>query len=363
MSPAPRAVAQIDLSALRHNLARVRHYAPRARVMAAVKANAYGHGAVPVARTLQDAGCEAFAVATLDEGLVLRQAGITRPIALLNGVMNAEALYQAVEQQLQVVVHDGEQLELLESQACARGTAVWVKLDTGMHRLGLAPEAVGEVAHRLDRLNIQIEGWMTHLACADDVRSSVTRRQRETFESALDGHPEPRSVANSAGIVAWPQTHAEWVRPGIMLYGGAPLADGQAVDHGLKPVMHFSTVLLSTRVLAAGEGIGYGLNWTAPETLQVGIVAAGYGDGYPRHAPSGTPVLIRGRRVPLIGRVSMDLIAVDLRDCPNAAVGDEIVLWGAPELPVELVAGPARTISYELFCRLTGRVRFNYSSA
>ncbi|MGH8529625.1 MAG: alanine racemase [Nevskiales bacterium] len=361
MPPVLRAQAEIDLRALPHNLARVRACAPGAKVMAAVKANGYGHGAAQVARTLSDAGCEAFAVATVAEGQQLRQAGIAQPVIVLNGVLGADDLYLAVELGLRPVVHDFVQLERIEQADCARGMDVWVKLDTGMHRLGLACASVPEVAARLQRAGVRIAGWMTHLACADEPAHPLTLQQIECFRAATAARPEPKSIANSAGILAWPQSHTEWVRPGIMLYGASPMPELGAADHQLKPVMSLSAPILAMRQLRRGEGIGYGQGWRAPEDMPVGVLALGYGDGYPRQAQPGTPIWIKGSRTQLIGRVSMDLIALDLRGCGVVAAGDRAELWGK-NLSADEVARHCATVGYDLFCGLTRRVSFEYLS-
>lgn len=327
--------------------------------MAALKANAYGHGAVPVARTLAAAGCEAFAVATVAEGHHLRQAGITQPLVVLNGVLSADDLYAAAEHALTPVVHDLTQLERIEQNVCARGIEVWIKLDTGMHRLGLPAGSVNEVAARVERAGVSIAGWMTHLACADELDHPLTPQQIERFRAATAHRLEPKSIANSAGILAWPQSHSEWVRPGIMLYGASPMPERMAADWQLEPVMTLTAPILSIRALKRGEGIGYGQRWRAPQDMPAGILALGYGDGYPRQAQPGTPIWIKGQRTQLIGRVSMDLTALDLRDCGAVAPGDRAELWGV-NLSADEVARHCGTVGYDLFCGLTGRVGFEY---
>lgn len=353
-----RGHAVIDLGALRHNLQQVLRFAPRSRVMAAIKANAYGHGMVEVARALHDA--DAFAVASLAEALTLRAAGIQHPVVMLGGVLDAEELGQALQHDVQLVVHDFRQLKFLEQSAFARDAAVWIKLDTGMHRLGFAAAQLAELRRRLDALpGLRLQGWMTHFARADETDRPETAQQIRVFEECLQGVTAQRSLANSAGIVAWPSAHADWVRPGIMLYGGSPVNGEAAEKFSLKPVMSLRSRLLSIRELAAGEAVGYGSGWMTPEHMRIGVVAIGYGDGYPRHATNGTPVLINGQRVPLVGRVSMDLITVDLRGCEGAREGDEVLLWGTG-LPADEVATYANTIAYDLFCGLTRRVTFEY---
>lgn len=347
--------AVIDLSALRHNLARVRAAAPHARVMAAIKANAYGHGLIRAARALE--GADALGVACLAEAQSLREAGISVPITLLEGFFHADELESIAALNLAVVIHHTSQLQLLEQARLGRPIPVWVKLDTGMHRIGFPPEQAGEVVRRLDRCpNVSaLLGLMTHLANADDRQDPTTPRQLARFEQAAAGLPGERSIANSAGVLGWPASHANWVRPGIMLYGASPFVGGRGEAEGLRPVMNLRSELMAVNRLQRGDAVGYGGTWVCPEAMPVGVVAIGYGDGYPRHAPSGTPVLVNGRRVPLIGRVSMDMLSVDLRSQPEAAVGDPVVLWGEG-LAAEEVAEQAGTIAYELFCGVTPRV-------
>jgi alanine racemase len=326
--------------------------------MAAVKANGYGHGALEVARALD--GIDALAVATLTEALDLRQAGLQRPIVLLGGVLDVEELDQVAEHNLQLVVHDFRQLNLIERNTGAHALALWIKLDTGMHRLGFALDAVAEINRKLAALpRLRLQGWMTHFASADETANPATEHQIKAFQRALDGISGARSLANSAGIVAWPQSHADWVRPGIMLYGASPLVGRSAGELDLRPVMTLRTRVLSIRELPAGEPVGYGGTWMTPERMRIGVLAIGYGDGYPRCLPSGTPVLINGQRAALAGRVSMDLITVDLRGCDTVREGDEATLWGEG-LPAEEIASQAGTIAYELFCGLSRRVEFEY---
>jgi alanine racemase len=372
MSRAAEAV--IDLMALSANLDRVRRHAPGKRIAAVIKANGYGHGMLRVARVLQQA--DAFAVASIDEALDLRLAGIDKPIILLEGFFTVEELALIQRHRLTIVLHHEEQLRTLESLAVGPQLdagiplTVWLKLDTGMHRLGFEPSRTATLVERLydcrlvDRSSIVL---MTHLASADDRRDPMTEHQAATFEDAVarvdKGAAAGRSIASSAGILGWPQTLMDgtgpgWVRPGIMLYGVSPFVDTTAADHDLRPVMTLRSRLIAIRELKAGDTVGYGASWRCPEDMRVGVVAIGYGDGYPRAAGSGTPVLLNGHRVPLVGRVSMDMLAVDLREQAAAAIGDEVVLWG-DGLPVEEVAACAGTIAYELLCRVTHRVRFN----
>lgn len=349
--------AQIDPGALRHNLERVRAAAPGSRIMAAVKANGYGHGAVTVAKALEQQA-DGFAVACLDEAVELRDAGIRSPITLLGGVMEAAEMRELGKVDAEVVVHDRHQLELmLNTRDTSRLQPIWIKVDSGMHRLGFLPREIPEVYQRIREAgHLQLRGWLTHLARADEPDGSPTREQIETFHRAVDGLPGLRSIANSAGILAWPDCHADVVRPGIMLYGASPLIGRDAKPLGLQPAMTLTAPLLSVHDLPAGSPVGYGGTYRCPEDMTVGVVAIGYGDGYPRSLPNGTPVVVNGQRATLAGRISMDLVTLDLRGHPQARPGDSVVLWG-DGLPADEIARVAGTIPYELFCQLTPRVR------
>jgi len=354
--------AVINLAALRHNLQRVRELAPRSRVMAVVKANAYGHGLAITAQALS--GADAFAVAGLEEAQVIRRAGLAHPIVLLEGVFGAAELEEVARWNCELVVHDAYQLELIERSELKSELAVWLKVDTGMNRLGFHPSAVADAWRRLNmaRAVHKPVRLMTHLASADEVSNPGTLRQLEAFAAATAGIQAERSIANSAGILAWRQSHADWVRPGSMLYGASPFANRCGADDGLVPAMTMETALIAVKALKKGEAVGYGGAFVAPSDMTLGIAAIGYGDGYPRHAPTGTPVLVRGLRVPLVGRVAMDMIALDLSAVPGAAVGDPVIAWG-PDLPVEEIARAAGTIPLELLCGVTQRVKFSVVDA
>jgi alanine racemase len=332
--------------------------APRSRVVAIIKANGYGHGFERAARALADA--DMFGVASIDEALELRAAGVDRPLLLLEGVFEANEVPVAQREGFAVVVHHAVQMEMIESAGLTRDRPIhaWLKLDTGMHRLGFAPSQLAAALARL-RACDGVAGdivVMSHLAKADERNSDVTNRQAESFERATSTLGLARSLANSAGIITWPRTHYDWVRPGIMLYGISPFDDSVGAQEGLQPAMTVKSRLIAVNRHARGDAIGYGGTWTCPEDMPVGVVAFGYGDGYPRHAPNGTPVLVNGRRVPLIGRVSMDMITVDLRAQPDAQVGDPVTLWG-DGLPVEEIARAAQTIAYQVVCSITRRVK------
>lgn len=349
--------AYIDLSALTHNLQCVQRLAPQSRVMAVVKANGYGHGVVPVAQALIQA--DAFAVASLGEALELRYAGITHPIILLEGLFSPEELQKAFQYQLDIVVHSDQQLEMLQDCQLGGQVHIWLKIDTGMHRLGFEPERVRQVYDQLCALPCvrQPIRVMTHFASADEPDDDLTVRQRARFDAGIQSLPTelPRSLANSAVVVNFPDYQADWIRPGIMLYGVSPTSAQSAEAFGLRPVMTLMSEVISLKQIEKGEYVGYAGSWQAERVSLIAIIAVGYGDGYPRHAPTGTPVRIRGRYAPLIGRVSMDMIAVDVTDIAGVQVGTSVTLWGRG-LPVAEIAEYAHTISYELLCGITRRV-------
>lgn len=353
--------ALIDTAALRHNLGTIRAYAPRAKVMAVIKANAYGHGLVSTALALADA--DSFAVARLEEGLALRAAGIRAPVVLLEGVFSAEQLTEAAHHGFEFVVHDPLQLKLLEAHRGAARFVIWVKIDTGMNRLGFRPEAFPGALARLRALTVPVMELriMTHLARADERNEVMTREQVGVFEKTLaiaglvGAQRLATSIGNSAGTLGWPNAHGDWVRPGLALYGVSPFANETAEKHGLRPVMTLETTVLTMRDVKRGETVGYAGAWRAERDSSIAILAAGYGDGLPRHLANGTPVLVGGSRYPLVGRVSMDMIAVDVTGAPKVAAGNRAIVWG-DGLPVEDVAAHADTIPYELLCGVSQRV-------
>jgi len=351
--------ALIDHAALRANLAVVRHHAPASRQWAVIKSNAYGHGMEQVAGALAEA--DGFALARVAEAVRLRELGVRKPLLVLEGAVSREEMEAADHHRLDLAVHHQDQLALLDTCRITRPLRVWLKVDTGMHRLGLRPDRVPGLLERLagDRRIATPIGLMTHLANADDPDDALTIRQCGRLADLAPGGTVPLSIGNSAGILAFPESRTDWVRPGIMLYGGSPFARCSAADLGLQPVMTLRSRLIAVNRVAGGDAVGYGGAYVCPESMPVGVVGIGYGDGYPRRAPAGTPVSVRGREVPLIGRVSMDMITVDLRILPEAAVGDEVTLWGRG-LPVDRIAERAGTISYELLCRVTSRVRFTH---
>lgn len=347
-------VARIDLDALRHNFRLAQAKAGSARAMAVVKADGYGHGIVRVARAL-DGDAEKFAVACVEEAQAIRQAGLGQPVVLLQGVHAREDLQVCEQHGFEPVMHCYGQLDWLASGPQPR---FWLKVNSGMNRLGFRPEELGSVVAGLGPLatNGQLLGFVTHFACADDTDSVMTDTQTHVFESATAAWPElMRSVGNSAAHFRQAQPLYDWSRPGIMLYGASPMIGKTGPELGLQPVMTLEAPLISSRVVRAGESVGYGASWVAQKDTRMGMVAIGYGDGYPRHAGTGTPAAVLGKRIRLLGRVSMDMLAVDLTAAPEAREGDLVELWGKT-VSVDEVAGCAGTIGYELLTGVTARV-------
>ncbi len=360
----PAAVAVIRPAALRSNLDRVRGLAPGCPVLAVIKANAYGHGLVQVARILE--GAEAFAIARIEEAMQLREAGINHRLVILGGCLTAEELRTAADLQLDVVVHSPPQVAALEANAPGGELNLWLKVDTGMGRLGVDPMAVPGLLERLHAVPfVRSVTLMTHLGCADDPADPATPEQLQVFRGALGSWDGDVSIANSAAILQWPDTlrsggalqysGRNWVRPGIMLFGGSPLRGRSAADLGLLPAMSFETRLISVKRVPRGQRVGYGGHWVAPRDTLLGVAAAGYADGYPWHVGAGTPVGIRGRSAPLVGRVSMDMVTIDLTEVPEAEPGDRVILWGDGPA-VEEVAAAARTIPWTLMTGINRRV-------
>jgi alanine racemase len=348
--------AVVDPDALRHNLGQVRAAAGDARVMAVIKANAYGHGLTHAAKALTDA--DGFAVARLDEGLALRAAGLNHRVLLLEGVFNAEQLALAAKERFDLMVHSFEQLDLLDGLGGTGSVNAWIKVDSGMNRLGFRLEDFHAAYARLRRNpRVQADPTLaTHLASAGDRRDLKTRQQLDAFAAVTAALPGARSIANSAGVLAWPSSRADWVRPGLMLYGVSPFQGSTGAELGLRPAMTLRSEVIAVKAVKAGETVGYGGAWIARRDTRMAVIAAGYGDGYPRSVPSGAPVQVAGRRAPLIGRVSMDMLTVDVTELPAVAVGDPVVLWGG-EIPVEDIALLAGAIPYELICGVSQRVQ------
>ncbi|USH02233.1 alanine racemase [Grimontia kaedaensis] len=355
------ATAIIKTAALNHNIDVIRALAPNSRTWAAIKANGYGHGLLPVARALSSQA-DGFGVARLDEAVSLRAGGIVKPILLLEGFYSSADLPTLEAQNLQTAVHCIEQLEALEKANLEHPLHVWLKIDTGMHRLGVRPEYVAEFIERLNTCpNVAKPlNFMSHFGCADEPEKPVTQQQITLFEELTSGQSGFKSLAASSGSLIWPNSHFDYVRPGISLYGISPMAERCGKDFGLKPAMTMTSSLIAVREAKKGETVGYGGRWMTERDTKIGVVAIGYGDGYPRVAPDGTPVIINGRRVPLAGRVSMDMITIDLGPEATDRVGDEVLLWG-DDLPVEEIARHVGTIGYELVTNLTSRVDLIYT--
>jgi len=348
---------RISPAAISHNYRQVRRSAPNSKAWAVIKANAYGHGQWRAVEALRGEA-DGFAMLETENAVALREAGITQPILLLEGVFSARDVRAVCEHRLTTVVHCHEQLELV-LRAAPEGAplSIYLKLNTGMNRLGFTAATLPAAWQALQQLPQAEVTLMTHFAEADGERGIGW--QMERFDGLAGSWSGPRCLANSAAILRHPAAHADWVRPGIMLYGSSPFAEQSATDLGLLPAMTLSSAIIGVQEIAAGERIGYGGTFTAERAMRIGVVACGYADGYPRHAPSGTPIAVMGKRTRTVGRVSMDMLACDLTDIPEAGIGAPVTLWGkgiAGEVTADEVATAAGTISYELFCAVAPRV-------
>lgn len=351
--------ACVDLNALQNNYRRACELSGNAKAMAVVKADGYGHGLARVVCALSGVA-EKYAVACLEEAVTIREAGLSQPVVLLQGVHAGADLASCEQDRFEPVLHSEQQLGWLEQGG--HRPWFWLKVNTGMNRLGFRPEELHAVMTRLQTTGAgdRLLGFVTHFACADDINSNMTTHQTQVFEAATASWPAlMKSVGNSAAHFIPGQALFDWSRPGIMLYGGSPVIGKTGPELGLEPVMSLEAPLTTTRVVRAGETVGYGSTWVAERDTLMGMVAIGYGDGYPRHAGTGTPAAIDGHRIRLIGRVSMDMLAVDLTNAPMASVGDRVELWGRT-VGVDEVATCAGTISYELLTGLTSRVPRQY---
>lgn len=352
-------IARIDLDAVVANMAQLQRCAPDSRMLAVLKANAYGHGIEAVARALRHA--DGFGVASQGEAERLRAIGMQQPIVLFGGFDAPQDIAKLAQMEVRVALHHPAQIAMLEAQRDSAPIHVWLKLDSGMNRLGFPPDEFSQVLARLRALpNVAPDiVLMTHFAASDEPDSSSLERQLAVFRHTTAGLELPVSLANSAAVLDHPATHGDWIRPGGALYGLTTKPGRCAVQDGLRPAMRLSTRLIAVRDKPSGAAIGYGGTYTCAHPTRVGVAAVGYGDGYPRHAPTGTPVLVAGQRCNVIGRVSMDLVTINLAAAAHAQVGDEVVLWG-DGLAIEEVGAAAGTISYELTCRLSERVQFRY---
>jgi len=346
------AYIHIHSQALRHNLQQVKKAAPQAKIMPALKANAYGHGLVATAETLADSA-DGFMLACLAEALALREAHITQPLMVIQGAQSDDDLQCALEKNIRIVIHDEMQLKRLVDfkPKQQQRLAITLKLDTGMHRLGLTPESIPLIYQQLKQHPaIQSDIWlMSHFACADDVDNPMTHEQIRCFEHYTAALDAPKTLANSAGILAWPDSHHDWVRPGIMLYGASPLNKMNRQTYDLQTTMTFLAPIIAIHALKKGDAVGYGATWTCTEDTRVGVVACGYADGYPRSIAPMTTVWLNGRFYQIVGRVSMDVIVINLKNT-TATIGEHVELWGQ-HVSIDYLAIRAQTISYELLCR------------
>jgi len=349
------AYIEIDAEALRHNARKVREYAPESKIIAVIKGNAYGHGLTVVANILQNQ-VDAFAVARLSEAVILRNSGIENKILVLQGFGSAKELELFSEYKLDSIVHCAEQVALLEQTSITK-LNVWLKIDTGMHRLGIEPEQFKLILHRLRECSAVATDirFVTHFANADDLHDTKTLQQWMYFEQIISGEVGEISAANSAGVIEWADTRQDWVRPGLMLYGASPIMGQSAEELGLQPVMSFYAPVIAIKSVKAGEYVGYARAWSAKKDTLVAVIAVGYGDGYSRHVKVGTKVMINGEYYPTVGRVSMDMISVNITENPEIKIGDRVTLWGKG-LPVDKIAKQANTIAYTLLCGITQRV-------
>ncbi|GHB08427.1 alanine racemase [Modicisalibacter luteus] len=358
-------VADIDLDALRHNYRLARDLAPSSQALAVIKADAYGHGAVACAHALNDLA-PAFAVACIEEAESLRRGGIDKPIVLLEGIFSRDELPRVEELGLWLSVHSEWQVEALLAFRPRAPIPTWIKVDSGMHRLGFAPEHLPSVWHRLQDAPDRVSGLhlMSHFATADLLDDDYFQHQLARINELATSLDAPTCLANSPATLAWPRAHGAWNRPGVMLYGSNPLEGGNDASRKLKPVMTLRSEIIAIRDIEAGEPVGYGGRWKAPRRSRIGVVAAGYGDGYDRHAIDGTPVLVEGQRTCLVGKVSMDMLTVDLTDLPQAGIGSRVVLWGQDRdgeiLSIDEVASYCDTISYTLLTGILPRVPRHY---
>lgn len=342
---------ELDLSALHHNVKRIRKLAPQSKILAMVKANAYGHGLIPIACALESS-VEGFGVSCSEEALVLRKAGIKQKIVLMEGLFSAEELPLLNNYQLDTVIHDQRQLHLLTQKKLATPINAWIKINTGMNRLGFSSKDFLEVWQQCQACSwINVICVMTHFSSANNVTEEITTlRQIEQFKQVTKDLTIEKSLANSAAILAYSDCHADWIRPGLILYGVSPFAvDSSVTERQFRPVMNLKSEIITVNQLQAGDRVGYSGMWIAPNSMRVGVVAIGYGDGYPYRAKNGTPVLVNEQLVELIGQVSMDMLTIDLRTQPDAKQGDPVTLWGAG-LPIEQVAMSTSTFRYELLC-------------
>lgn len=353
------ATATINLNALRHNYLLAKNASPEKNAVAVIKADAYGHGAIKVAHALADIA-DAFGVACIEEAVELRDAGITLPILLLEGFFTSDELHYISQNNLWCTIHSIDQIKIIADVQLPKPINIWLKMDSGMHRLGIQPDQYEAAFKKLKSLpHVAEVVLMSHFASADELQKSSTAEQIRCFDAITSKLDAPKSLANSAGTMAHPDAIRSWQRPGIMLYGATPFSKPQKIADRLQPVMSLTSEVIAVRDLLPGDAVGYGGTWVCDKPSRVGTVAMGYADGYPRHARNGTPVLVNGKRTQIIGRVSMDMLAVDLTDLPDAGVGSQVEFWGE-NLKASEVATYCDTIPYTLFTGITRRVHKIY---
>lgn len=357
-------VADIDLDALRHNYQLACRCAPKSRSVAVIKADAYGHGALACAQALER-DAPAFAVACIEEAITLRQGGITTPIVLLEGIFSADELALVDAHGFWIAVHSQWQVDVLLAATPSQPIPVWLKVDTGMHRLGFAIEEAAAIWRKLSAApNVTALHLMSHFATADLQDSRYFNQQMARLQGLANELDAPLCLANSPATLAWPVAHGDWNRPGIMLYGSDPLEVANDITQQLQPVMTLRSEVIAMRELEEGEPVGYSGRWRAPRRSRIAVVACGYGDGYDRHARDGTPVLVNGQRCAIAGKVSMDMLTVDVTDVTDTVIGSEVVLWGRASngviLPVDEVARYCDTISYTLLTGVLPRAPRRY---
>ncbi|WP_415885355.1 alanine racemase [Neptuniibacter sp. QD37_6] len=353
------ATATINLDAIRHNYRLAKSAAPDQGALAIIKADAYGHGAVKVAQALEDEA-DGFGVACIEEAVELREAGINKPILLLEGFFSADELNYISDKELWCAIHSVEQIDILAKADIEKPISAWLKMDSGMHRLGVKPEDYAAAFEKLSQLDqVKEVVLMSHFSSADEPELSATNEQIQRFDVVAATLDAAVSLANSAGTLAHEDARRDWQRPGIMLYGATPFAESQPLADQLQPAMTLSSEVIAVRELEVGEPVGYSQTWRCSRPSKIGTVAIGYADGYPRHAKSGTPVLVDGHKTQIVGRVSMDMLAVDLTDIPTANVGSHVELWGE-NLPATEIAKCSDTIPYTLFTGITRRVHKKY---
>lgn len=355
------AIALLNTEHLLHNLSIIRSYAPQCGVIAMVKANAYGHGLRSTALRL-DSHINSFGVASIDEALALRKVGIKAPITLMEGVFEAAELATAAAEHFSVVFHNEQQVAWLEKAQLPEAVFAWLKVDTGMGRLGFKSSEVEKITKRLLACTINKPlGLMSHLSCADEREHNYNYRQIENFKNIARNFEGPKSLVNSAALFNFPEYAYDIIRPGLALYGISPLKNTLGSDLKLKAVMTLKTSLIAVRHEKKDSLIGYGGTYRCERDMPIGIMAMGYGDGYPQNNPHNTPVLVNDTRCNLVGRVSMDMAAIDLSACPDARIGDPVTLWGA-QLPLEEVASYTKRTVYDLLCSVQSRVKFNWTA-